>query len=140
MRTPGKAHEEYYRLVQSRGVRYVRGRVGEIIEEPDKSLRVRFEDTVTGRKNEELFDLVVLSAGLEASDGTRQIAQVAGLQTARGRLHQGVPPQARPGRHAAHRHVPVRHGPGAQEHPRLDRPGQGRRGAGHLACSRAASC
>ena len=82
MRTPGKAHEEYYRLVQSRGVRYVRGRVGEIIEEPDKSLRVRFEDTVTGRKNEELFDLVVLSAGLEASDGTGQIAGVAGLQTA----------------------------------------------------------
>jgi heterodisulfide reductase subunit A len=82
MRTPGKSHEEYYRLVQSRGVRYVRGRVGEIIEEPDESLRVRFEDTVTGRKNEELFDLVVLSAGLEASDGTRQIAQVAGLQTA----------------------------------------------------------
>jgi heterodisulfide reductase subunit A len=82
MRTPGKGHEEYYRLVQSRGVRYVRGRVGEIIQEPDKSLRVRFEDTVTGRKNEELFDLVVLSAGLEASEGTRRIAEVAGLQTA----------------------------------------------------------
>ena len=82
MRTPGKGHEEYYRLVQSRGVRYVRGRVGEIIEEPDERLRVRFEDTVTGVKNEELFDLVVLSAGLEASDGTKQIAQVAGLQTA----------------------------------------------------------
>jgi len=82
MRTPGKSHEEYYRLVQSRGVRYVRGRVGEIVEEPDERLRVRFEDTVTGRKNDELFDLVVLSAGLEASDGTAQIAHVAGLQTA----------------------------------------------------------
>jgi len=81
MRTPGKAHEEYYRLVQSRGVRYVRSRVGEVIEEPDKSLRVRFEDTVTGRKGEELFDLLVLSAGLEASAGTVDIAKVAGLQT-----------------------------------------------------------
>ena len=82
IRAPGKAHEEYYRLVQSRGVRYLRGRVGEIIEEPDKSLRVRFEDTVTGRKSEELFDLVVLSAGLEGSQGTVDIAHVAGLQTA----------------------------------------------------------
>ena len=82
LRAPGKAHEEYYRLVQARGVRYVRGRVSEIIEEPDKSLRVRFEDTVTDKKNEELFDLVVLSAGLEASDGTADIARVAGLQTA----------------------------------------------------------
>ena len=70
LRAPGKAHEEYYKLVQARGVRYVRGRVSEIIEEKDKSLRVRFEDTLTGRKSEELFDLVVLSAGLEASEGT----------------------------------------------------------------------
>jgi heterodisulfide reductase subunit A len=81
LRTPGKAHEEYYRLVQARGVHYVRGRVSEIIEEPDKSLRVRFEDTVMQRKSEEVFDLVVLSAGLEASDGTVDIARVAGLQT-----------------------------------------------------------
>ncbi len=80
LRTPGKAHEEYYRLVQERGVRYVRSRTGEVMEEPDKSLLVRFEDTVTGRKNEELFDLVVLSAGLEASAGTTDIAHVAGLQ------------------------------------------------------------
>ena len=80
LRAPGKAHEEYYRLVQERGVRYVRSRVGEVMEEPDKSLRVRFEDTVTGRKNEELFDLVVLAAGLEASNGTTEIAHVAGLQ------------------------------------------------------------
>ena len=81
LRAPGKAHEEYYRLVQERGVRYVRGRVGEILEEQDGSLSVRFEDTMTGRKQEELFDLVVLSAGLEASQGTRDIAHVAGVQT-----------------------------------------------------------
>ena len=80
LRAPGKAHEEYFRLVSTRGVRYVRTRVGELIEEPDKKLRVRFEDTVTGTKSEELFDLVVLSAGLEASDGTTQIARVTGLQ------------------------------------------------------------
>ena len=81
VRAPGKAHEEYYRLVQERGVRYVRGRVGEIIEEKDGSLRVRLEDTMTGRKREDLYDLVVLSAGLEASEGTRDIARVAGVQT-----------------------------------------------------------
>jgi heterodisulfide reductase subunit A len=80
LRAPGKAHEEYYRLVQERGVRYVRSRTGEVMGEPDGSLRVRFEDTVTRRKNEELFDLVVLSAGLEASAGTTEIAHVAGLQ------------------------------------------------------------
>jgi heterodisulfide reductase subunit A len=82
MRTPGKAHEEYYRLVQERGVRYVRGRVGEILEELDGTLTVRMENTMTGTKSEEPYDLVVLSAGLESSKGTQDIARVAGVQTA----------------------------------------------------------
>ncbi len=96
LRAPGKAHEEYYRLVQSRGVRYVRSRSGEILEEPDKRLLVRFEDTVTGRKNEEVFDLVVLSAGLEASDGTTEIAHVAGLQQGSAGFIKEYHPKLRP--------------------------------------------
>jgi heterodisulfide reductase subunit A len=96
LRAPGKAHEEYFRLVQSRGVRYVRSRSGEVLEEPDGSLRVRFEDTVTGRKNEELFDLVVLSAGLEASAGTTEIAQVAGLQQGAAGFIKEYHPKLRP--------------------------------------------
>jgi heterodisulfide reductase subunit A len=96
LRAPGKAHEEYYRLVQERGVRYVRGRVGEILEEQDASLRVRFEDTMTGRKQEELFDMVVLSAGLEASDGTRDIARVAGVQTGAAGFIREYHPKLRP--------------------------------------------
>lgn len=96
LRAPGKAHEEYYRLVQERGVRYVRGRVGEIIEEKDGSLRVRFEDTMTGRKQEELYDLVVLSAGLEGSDGTRDIARVAGVQTGAAGFIREYHPKLRP--------------------------------------------
>ncbi|MFA4964812.1 MAG: FAD-dependent oxidoreductase [Thermoleophilia bacterium] len=96
LRAAGKAHEEYYRLVQERGVRYVRGRAGEIQEERDGSLRVRFEDTMTGRKQEELFDLVVLSAGLEASEGTGDIARVAGLQTAGAGFIKEYHPKLRP--------------------------------------------
>jgi heterodisulfide reductase subunit A len=96
LRAPGKAHEEYYRLVQERGVRYVRSRSGEILEEPDKRLLVRFEDTVTGRKNEELFDLVVLSAGLEASNGTTEIARVAGLQQGSASFIKEYHPKLRP--------------------------------------------
>jgi heterodisulfide reductase subunit A len=96
LRAPGKAHEEYYRLVQERGVRYVRSRTGEILEEADKSLLVRFEDTVTGRKNEELFDLVVLAAGLEASSGTTEIAQVAGLQQGSAGFIKEYHPKLRP--------------------------------------------
>ncbi|MEZ5125445.1 MAG: FAD-dependent oxidoreductase [Thermoleophilia bacterium] len=96
LRAPGKAHEEYYRLVQSRGVRYVRGRVGEVAAERDGSLSVRLEDTMTGQKREEIFDLVVLSAGLEASQGTRDIAQIAGLQTAAAGFIREYHPKLRP--------------------------------------------
>ncbi len=96
VRAPGKAHEEYYRLVQTRGVRYVRGRVGEIQEEFYKHLRVRLEDTITGRKQEDLYDMVVLSAGLEASDGTDAIARVAGLQTTKGGFIKEYHPKLRP--------------------------------------------
>jgi heterodisulfide reductase subunit A len=96
LRAPGKAHEEYYRLVQERGVRYVRGRFGEVLEEPDKNLRVRFEDTLTGRKNEDVFDLVVLSAGLEASDGSTQIARVAGVQQGAAGFIREYHPKLRP--------------------------------------------
>lgn len=92
LRAPGKAHEEYYRRVQERGVRYVRGRVGEVQQEGDGSLTVRMEDTMTGVRREERYDLVVLSAGLEASAGTRDIARVAGVQTgAAGFIHESHP-------------------------------------------------
>jgi heterodisulfide reductase subunit A len=96
LRMPGKGHEEYLRLVAERGVRYVRSRVGEISEEVDRSLRVRWEDTITGVKTEELFDLVVLSAGLEASEGTTQIARVVGLQQGEAGFLKEYHPKLRP--------------------------------------------
>ncbi|HMK92165.1 MAG TPA: FAD-dependent oxidoreductase, partial [Thermoleophilia bacterium] len=96
LRAPGKAHEEYYRLVQQRGVRYVRGRVGEISEEADSSLTIRFEDSFTGRKTQDNYDLVVLSAGLEASAGTAEIARIAGLQTAAAGFIKEYHPKLKP--------------------------------------------
>jgi heterodisulfide reductase subunit A2 len=96
LRAPGKAHEEYYRLVQQRGVRYVRGRVSEINEEEDGSLSARIEDTVTGRKRETWYDLVVLSVGLEASQGTQDIARVAGVQTGAAGFIREFHPKLRP--------------------------------------------
>ena len=119
---------------------YVRGRVSEIVEEPDKRLRVRFEDTVTGRKNEELFDLVVLSAGLEASEGTAEIARVAGLQTTGGGFLKEYHPKLRPVDTPACRVVRVRHGARSEEHSGFDRAGQGGRGEGAGHAFRAATC
>ena len=131
MRTPGKAHEEYYRLVQERGVRYVRGRVGEILEELDGSLTVRMENTMTGAQERGAVRprrALRRPRGLQGHAGHRPRRRRAD----RGRrLHPRVPPQAGSGRHAADRHVPLRHRPGPQDDPRVDRPGEGRGGPCH---------
>ncbi len=131
MRTPGKAHEEYYRLVQARGVRYVRGRVSELIEEPDKSLQRPLRghrDAAQERGALRPRCALRRPRGQRRHAGHRSRRRPADR---RGRLHQGVPPQARAGGHAAHRHVPGRHGAGTEEHPRLDRPGQSGGGPCH---------
>ncbi len=69
-------YENYYRTVQDLGVKFVRGRPAEIIEKPDKSLIVRIEDTLNQQLKELPADLVVLSAAMIPSEGTRKIASI----------------------------------------------------------------
>jgi heterodisulfide reductase subunit A1 len=72
-------YENYYRTVQDLGVRFVRGRPAEIIGKPDKSLIVRIEDTLNQQIKELPADLVVLSAAMIPSEGTRKIASILNI-------------------------------------------------------------
>ena len=72
-------YENYYRTVQDMGVHFVRGRPAEIVEKPDKSLVVRVEDTLEQKIKEIPADLVVLSAAMIPSQGTRKIASILNL-------------------------------------------------------------
>ncbi len=72
IRTPG-VYEKYYKYVQDNGLKLIRGRPGEVARRNGK-LIVRVEDTLKGTDEEIEADLVVLSAALEASDGTIQMA------------------------------------------------------------------
>lgn len=60
------AQEEYH-------VQYIKGIVTEVLERGD-ALLVRGEDTTMGRPLEVPMDMVVLSVGMEPSDGTREMA------------------------------------------------------------------
>ncbi|PSR21211.1 MAG: pyridine nucleotide-disulfide oxidoreductase [Sulfobacillus acidophilus] len=62
-----KAQEEYK-------VNYVRGIVTEILKKGDKLL-MKGEDTTMGRPVELLMDLIILSVGMEPSQGTLDMAQ-----------------------------------------------------------------
>ena len=77
VRTPGE-YEKYYKYVQENGVKYIRGRPGEVARVDDHMV-VRLEDTLTKTKKEIHTDLVVLSAALEASEGTIEAAKVLGI-------------------------------------------------------------
>lgn len=66
IRAFGKGFEEFYRRSEKEfGVKYVKGRVAEIIEDPiTKNLIVRAEDIESGKLVEQEVDMVVLSTGL----------------------------------------------------------------------------
>lgn len=69
LRAFGKGFEEFYRTAEkSYRVKFVKGRVGEISQDPEtRNLFVRAEDTATGTILTNEYDLVVLSFGLTAS-------------------------------------------------------------------------
>lgn len=73
IRTVG-VYEKYYKYSQENGIQLIRGRPGEIAKEDDHML-VRIEDTLIGFTEEIPTDLVVLSAALEASEGTIETAK-----------------------------------------------------------------
>lgn len=73
MRTPGM-YENYFRYVQSKEVKLLRGRPGKIVKKGD-NLVVRVEDTLNGELTEIETDMVVLSEAMEPSDGTLKVAE-----------------------------------------------------------------
>jgi len=65
LRAYGKGFEEYYKRAQNIGVKFIRGRVAEVIEDSrTKKLTLKVEDTLTRQIIESEFDTVVLSVGL----------------------------------------------------------------------------
>ena len=104
MRAFSKGYLEYYRRAQEKyGIEYVRCRVSELRENPQNhNLVLRYVDEVAGSQGrriaeaqgrsdvveghaqsairEEEFDLVVLSVGVEMSEGVRQLGRNLGIE------------------------------------------------------------
>ncbi|MBN1258046.1 MAG: CoB--CoM heterodisulfide reductase iron-sulfur subunit A family protein [Planctomycetes bacterium] len=83
MRTYGKGFEEYYKRAQREGVKFIRGRPAELMENPEtQKVILKTEDTLTRQLIETEFDTVVLSVGMQPNSGAEQIASQ--LRLARG--------------------------------------------------------
>jgi heterodisulfide reductase subunit A2 len=69
----------YWPAQEKHHVQYVKGIISEVLAKGDRLL-VRGEDTTMGRPMELEMDLVVLSVGMEASPGTRQVSKMLGVK------------------------------------------------------------
>ena len=80
MRAVGKGFEQYYNRAKGEwGIRYVRNRIAEVMEDPtthDIIIRYESED---GSEKTEVFDLCVLSVGLQISESVKTLADNLGI-------------------------------------------------------------
>ena len=73
--------ELYYEAQQKWGVNFIRGRLSECAENPDHSLVLKTEDTLTGRPLKMTVDLMILLAGFVPGAETLKIAKMLGLKS-----------------------------------------------------------
>lgn len=81
IRAYGKDFDRYIDRAQNQfGVRYVRGRVAKVLENPQtREVSLTYE-TDDGRLDTETFDMVVLSVGLEPPKSSPQFAKALGIE------------------------------------------------------------
>ena len=126
VRAFGKEFDSYVnRARDENGVKYIRAIPSRVVEMPgSKNPRVRYFDEA-GVEQQQEFDLVVLSVGLQVPESVRETAGKLGLD-----LNQfGFAQTERLAPLATSQPRPLRGGslPGAQGHPRVGGPGIGRR-------------
>ncbi|ROR01683.1 heterodisulfide reductase subunit A [Desulfosoma caldarium] len=81
MRTAGKDFDRYFHAMQERGVQFLRYRVPRVdMAEDGHSLEIQVV-TEDGRRAKHVFDLVVLSVGMEVPSGVRALCHRLGVQT-----------------------------------------------------------
>ncbi len=82
MRCFGKGYEEFYRRCQEEGVRFIRGKPAEILQEDGKLILVG-EDTLMGRRYRVAVDMVVLCAAMQARADAGETGRLFGINQGR---------------------------------------------------------
>jgi heterodisulfide reductase subunit A len=80
MRAFGKGYEEFYRRIKHEGVHIIRGRTAKV-EEKNGRLFLRTEDILNDELIEQEVDMVILAAGLEARDESRELGKMLGISS-----------------------------------------------------------
>lgn len=81
LRTVGKGFEEYkVRGEKVSGLKYVRGRVAEILEDDEHNPIVYYEDTEERRVKSMTLDMVILATACSAPKGVNPLAEMLGVE------------------------------------------------------------
>jgi heterodisulfide reductase subunit A len=80
IRAYGKDFQQYYDHAKDLGVKYVRGRPSSVYENKDKSLTVKYKDTLTGKVEEHTVDMLVLSTAIIPSPGNKKLGKILGIE------------------------------------------------------------
>ncbi len=76
IRAYGKGFEEMYTRARNNGIKFIRGKPGEITEDPEtKNLKVVVEDSLAGVVDEIELDMVVLSTGIVPKEDALKVAR-----------------------------------------------------------------
>jgi heterodisulfide reductase subunit A len=95
VRAFGKGYETFYKKAQQIGVKYIRGRISEVVGE-GKKLIVRTEDTLLGRPLEITVDLLVLAPALISSIGSTKLQKLLKISKSEDNFFMEAHPKLRP--------------------------------------------
>jgi heterodisulfide reductase subunit A len=77
IRAFGKGFEEFYQNAKAMGIEFIKGKVARITENPDRSVKLRFEHIEGfGQVEERNHDLVVLSLGMLPGDNPSRLLPI----------------------------------------------------------------
>jgi heterodisulfide reductase subunit A len=79
IRAYGKDFQQYYDHAKDLGVKYIRGRPSSVYENPDKSITIRYKNTLTGKIEEDTIDMLVLSTAIIPNKDTKRVGEILGV-------------------------------------------------------------
>jgi len=80
IRAYGKDFQQYYDHAKDLGIDYIRGRPSSVYENKDKSITIRYKDTLTGKVEEKTVDILVLSTAIIPNKNNKKLGETLGIQ------------------------------------------------------------
>ena len=97
MRTVGKDYEEYFEKAREAGVTFIRGKPSRILRDPmSGDVTVEVEDTLLNVPLELKADMVVLSMAMTPTAGTRNLAEILGIEVGDSGFIKEIYPKLKP--------------------------------------------